>query len=244
MREPAAEPSVVVGDSDAPATAIRTDSLGRDYAVGDSVVHALRDVSITIAPQQLVAIHGRSGSGKTTLLNLLGGLDEPTTGQVWVEGREVTAMTRVELLALRRHTLGFVFQSFGLIPILSAAENIGVPLRLTRTDPSERAERVSRLLELVGLSGRADLRPNELSGGEQQRVAIARALAGSPRLLLADEPTGQLDSATGRRIMTLLHDLLATQGITVVVTTHDPDLIELADRVLEIADGEIVADSG
>lgn len=224
--------------------AVRTEALGRDYDVGDSVVHALRDVSIAVTAGQLVAVHGHSGSGKTTLLNLLGGLDAPTFGRVWVHGREVTAMSRDELFALRRESVGFVFQSFGLIPILTAAENVGVPLRLARTDPKVRAERVRELLALVGLEGRAELRPNELSGGEQQRVAIARALASGATLLLADEPTGQLDSVTGWRILTLLRDLNSAQGVTVVLSTHDQELIEVADRVIELADGAVVADTG
>jgi putative ABC transport system ATP-binding protein len=244
VREFAAAPAARTADGAPAGEAVRTEGLCKDYQLGDSVVHAVKDVTLSVAPQQLVALHGRSGSGKTTLLNLVGGLDEVTAGRVWVGGSEVTAMGRDELLTMRRGSVGFVFQSFGLIPILTAAENVGVPLRLTRTEPAERAERVHALLTMVGLEGRADLRPNELSGGEQQRVAIARALAGRPRLLLADEPTGQLDSVTGLRIMTLLREVLVGQGVTVVVSTHDPQLIELADRVIELADGQVVADSG
>jgi putative ABC transport system ATP-binding protein len=244
VRDFAAVPAARLYDDPLAGEALRTEALCKDYQLGDSTVHAVRDVTLSVDQQRLVALHGRSGSGKTTLLNLVGGLDEVTSGRVWVGGSEVTAMGRDELLAMRRGSVGFVFQSFGLIPILTAAENVGVPLRLTRTEPGERAERVRALLAMVGLEDRADLRPNELSGGEQQRVAIARALAGRPRLLLADEPTGQLDSATGLHIMTLLRELLVAQGVTVVVSTHDPQLIELADRVIELADGQVVADSG
>ena len=222
---------------------VSTAGLSRDYEVGASVVHALRGIDLELERGRLIAVHGRSGSGKTTLLNMIGGLDTPTAGRVWVDGAEVTAMGEDELLALRRERLGFIFQSFGLIPILSAAENVEVPLRMARVAPGERDERVRLLLELVGLGERMHHRPHELSGGEQQRVAIARALANAPRLLLADEPTGQLDSTTGRRIMTLIRSLVATQGVSAVVATHDPALIDVAERVIELRDGEVVADS-
>ena len=164
-----------------------------------SAVHALRDVSFDVAPGEMVAVVGRSGSGKTTLLNLLGGLDRPDAGTVRVDGTEVTALDDDGLSRLRRDTVSYVFQTFGLIPALTAAENVGVPLRLRRTPVAEREQRVALLLDLVGLRDHALQRPAELSGGQQQRVAIARALAGSPRLLIADEPTGQLDAETGLR---------------------------------------------
>ncbi|MFI5494218.1 ABC transporter ATP-binding protein [Actinoplanes sp. NPDC051859] len=213
--------------------------LGRDYGKGDRVVHAVRDVSFEAGRGELVAVRGRSGAGKTTLLNMIGGLDRPTRGTVEVDGHDVTAAGEDELLALRRTTIGFVFQSFGLIPILSAAENVSVPLRLAKQDPAARAERVALLLELVGLGGQAQQRPYELSGGQQQRVAVARALANDPPLLIADEPTGQLDSETGRSIMDLLRALVDERGMTALVATHDPSLIDRADRVLTLRDGRL-----
>ncbi|HET8586904.1 MAG TPA: ABC transporter ATP-binding protein [Candidatus Limnocylindria bacterium] len=211
--------------------------------MGSTVVRALRGVSFSVARGQLVVIRGRSGSGKTTLLNLVGGLDRPTHGTVRFDGEDLGRMPESGLIELRRHRIGFIFQAFGLIPILSAAENVEVPLRLARTPVDERDERVRVLLEMVGLGERMRHRPHELSGGEQQRVAIARALANQPSLLLADEPTGQLDSHTGRTIMTLIRALVRSEGVTAIVATHDPILMELADRVLELSDGEIVSDS-
>ena len=212
-------------------------ALVRDYPSGDDVVHALRGVDLRVDRGQLVAIRGRSGSGKTTLLNLLGGLDRPTSGTVTVDGDEVSAMGESALVGFRRSTVAFIFQAFGLLPILSAAENVEVPLRLVRAEPRARDARVAELLDLVGLGPRAGHRPHELSGGEQQRVAIARALANRPKLLLADEPTGQLDSHTGHAIMGLLRTVVRTESVTAVVATHDPALLDLADRVLEIHDG-------
>ncbi len=221
---------------------VRVAGVSRDFGTGHRVVHAVRDVSFEAGQGELVAIRGRSGAGKTTLLNLVGGLDRPTAGRIWVDGVEVNAAGERDLLTLRRDTVGFVFQSFGLIPILSAAENVGVPMRLAKTPAAEREERVAVLLELVGLGAHARQRPHELSGGQQQRVALARSLANDPRLLIADEPTGQLDSETGRSIMDLLRAVVRARGMTALVATHDPALIELADRVLVLRDGEIVAD--
>lgn len=187
-----------------------------------------------------MAIRGRSGAGKTTLLNLIGGLDRPSAGRVWVAGEEVSAASEQRLLELRRHTIGFVFQSFGLVPILSAAENVSVPMRLVKLPAAQREQRVAMLLELVGLGGHAAHRPYELSGGQQQRVAIARALANEPELLIADEPTGQLDSETGRSIMELLRAVVRDRRVTALVATHDPALLDLADRVLTLRDGQLV----
>jgi putative ABC transport system ATP-binding protein len=215
------------------------DALVRDYPSGDSFVHALRGVSFEVARGELMAVKGRSGSGKTTLLNLLGGLDKPTSGRVVVDGEEVSSMSEAQLVHARRNTVAFIFQAFGLVPILSAAENVEIPLRLVRANPAERDDRVMELLELVGLAERANHRPHELSGGEQQRVAIARSLANRPKLLLADEPTGQLDSHTGHSIMATLRSVVRAEGVTAVVATHDPALLDLADRVLEIQDGRI-----
>jgi putative ABC transport system ATP-binding protein len=225
------------------AELVRVEAVTRDFGRGRNVVHAVRSVSFVARPGELVAIQGRSGAGKTTLLNIIGGLDRPTSGRVWVGEHEVTAASESELLRLRRADIGFIFQSFGLIPILSAAENVGVPMRLARVSAAERDARVSMLLELVGLGGHAAQRPYELSGGQQQRVAIARALANDPRLLIADEPTGQLDSETGRSIMELLRALVRARSTTALVATHDAALIDVADRVLRLRDGALVEDS-
>lgn len=219
---------------------VRVERVSREFGHGRRVVRAVREVSFTAARGELVAIRGRSGAGKTTLLNLIGGLDRPAAGRVWVAGEEVSAASEQRLLELRRHTIGFVFQSFGLVPILSAAENVSVPMRLVKLPAAQREQRVAMLLELVGLGGHAAHRPYELSGGQQQRVAIARALANEPELLIADEPTGQLDSETGRSIMELLRAVVRDRRVTALVATHDPALLDLADRVLTIRDGQLV----
>jgi putative ABC transport system ATP-binding protein len=213
--------------------------VSRTFGHGDMAVPALRGVSFTVAQGQLAAVCGRSGSGKTTLLNIVGGLDLPTAGTVAVAGQEVTGMSERERTVLRRTGIAFIFQSFGLIPMLSAAENVGIPLRITGTSRRERDERVALMLALVGLADAAQQRPNELSGGQQQRVAIARALAGRPRLLIADEPTGQLDSETGQQIMRLLQVVVRAEGVTALVATHDERLISLADTVLRLDDGAL-----
>jgi putative ABC transport system ATP-binding protein len=213
--------------------------LTRTYGAGALTVHALTDVSFEVAPGELLAIVGRSGSGKTTLLNLIGGLDQPDSGTVRVDGTEVTGLDDEGLSRLRRDSISYVFQTFGLIPALTAAENVGVPLRLRRTPAAAREKRVALLLDLVGLRDHADQRPSELSGGQQQRVAIARALAGTPRLVVADEPTGQLDAETGLSVMALLRGLVESEGVTIIVSTHDPVLMALADRVLTISDGRL-----
>lgn len=221
-------------------TMVRVEDVHKSYGQGAAAVHALRGVSFEVPRGELVAVKGRSGSGKTTLLNIVGGLDEPDRGRVHVDGKELSDLGEDELLALRRDRIGFVFQSFGLIPVLTAAENVGVPLRLRRADPREREERVELLLSLVGLAAHARQRPGELSGGQQQRVAIARALANDPALLIADEPTGQLDAETGLAVMELLRAVVHSRQVTALVATHDATLLDLADRVLELRDGEIV----
>ncbi|MDT0494137.1 ABC transporter ATP-binding protein [Kitasatospora albolonga] len=219
---------------------VRVEDLHRSYGSGAAAVHALRGVSFEIPRGELVALKGRSGSGKTTLLNLVGGLDTPDGGRITVDGTELAGLGEKGLLELRRDRVGFIFQSFGLIPILTAAENVGVPLRLRKADPAEREERVALLLSLVGLADHAEQRPGELSGGQQQRVAIARALANRPALLIADEPTGQLDAETGLAVMELLRAVVRSENVTALVATHDPQLLGLADRVLELSDGHIV----
>ena len=222
------------------AVIARVQAVTRDFGTGPTAVHALRGVSFSVWRGELVALRGRSGSGKTTLLSIIGGLDRPTSGRVEVAGQDVTALDADGRARMLRETVAFIFQSFGLIPILSAAENVGIPMRLARTDPAVRERRARALLGLVGLEGRADLRPYELSGGEQQRVAIARALANNPTLLLADEPTGQLDSDTAGQIMRLIRGIAHEEGITAIVATHDPVLTGLADRVLSLRDGLLV----
>jgi putative ABC transport system ATP-binding protein len=227
-----------------PQVLVAADGICRTFGSGHTAVHALRGVSFTVDRGQLVALRGRSGSGKTTLLNIIGGLDDPTTGRVWVDGREVNRMTERERLALRRDRVAFIFQSFGLVPMLSAAENVGIPLRIAGLRPRERRERVADMLALTGMSSHAAHRPDELSGGQQQRVAIARALAGRPGLLIADEPTSQLDLETGRQIMELLLRLVHSEDITALVATHDEALIDLADKVIMLEDGVVAeADS-
>ncbi|WP_166846195.1 ABC transporter ATP-binding protein [Isoptericola sp. BMS4] len=226
-------------------TVLRAERLARVYGRGDGEVHALAGAGLEVAAGELVVVVGPSGSGKTTLLHLLGGLDRPTSGRVWLGGgaavgdgeRDLSAMSEDELHAARRGEIGFVFQSFGLVPVLSAAENVEVPLRLARVPAAERARRVAAALDAVGLAGHADQRPDELSGGQQQRVGIARAVVHEPRVLLADEPTGQLDSATAVLVMDLVRDLVHTRGVAAVVTTHDAELVARADRVLVLRDG-------
>jgi len=223
---------------------VETRGLRRDFPMGSTVVHALDGVDLRIERGELIAVRGRSGSGKTTLLSLIGGLDLPTAGAVLVDGESVGDMRQAELVELRRRKIGFIFQGFGLLPILSAAENVEVPMRLVAADPRVREDRVAVLLEVVGLGDRARHRPHELSGGEQQRVAIARALANRPKLLLADEPTGQLDSGTGKAVMGLLRGIVRGEGLTAVIATHDPSLRDIADRVVELRDGRIIGGEG
>jgi putative ABC transport system ATP-binding protein len=224
--------------------AIEVTGLSKAYRTGRTEVHALRDVTFAVPDGRLAIVNGRSSSGKTTLLNLIGGLDTPDAGQIEVAGRSVTALPEDDLLHMRRETVGFVFQSFGLIPVLSAAENVGVPMRLIGMPPRDREERVRLLLSLVGLADHADQRPYELSGGQQQRVAIARALANRPRLLIADEPTGQLDSETAQAIMRLIRAVVRSEGVTALVATHDQVLLQHADQVLELHDGALVTEKG
>ncbi|MFP3465544.1 ABC transporter ATP-binding protein [Leifsonia sp. SIMBA_070] len=219
------------------------EDVARTFETDAGTVTALADASLTVHPGELVVVKGRSGSGKTTLLNVLSGLDRATSGRIELDGIDLSTASEAQLVKLRRRTTGFVFQSFGLVSVLSAAENVELPLRLLGVDPATRDQRVAEVLDSVGLSGHARQRPTELSGGQQQRVGIARALAGDPRILFADEPTGQLDSVTGRAIMDLLVDLVHGRGIAAVVTTHDPLLMARADRVLELHDGRLASDA-
>ncbi len=225
------------------ATAVRGRGLTRTFGRGRRAVHALDGVDLDVPGGTLFVVRGRSGSGKTSLLNLLAGLDRPDAGTVHLAGEtgdvEVSALSEAELVELRRHRVGVVVQSFGLVPMLTAAENVGVPLRLVGAEPAAREARVAELLDVVGLSGQARQRPDELSGGQQQRVAVARALANDPDLLVADEPTGQLDSTTARTVMELLRGLVRERGLTAVVATHDPVLVALADEVVELHSGRV-----
>ena len=222
------------------APMIEVQHVSRAFHTAGTTVHAVRDVSLDVARGEFLAIIGRSGSGKTTLLNLIAGLDKPDDGAVLVNGEDITRYGDREMTDFRRHPIGFVFQSFGLLPLLSAAENVELALRIAGSGIRERGRRTDELLEQVGLSHRAGHRPYELSGGEQQRVAVARALANEPPLLIADEPTGELDSATGAQIFQLLREVAAS-GVTVVTATHDPFVIEHVDRVIEMADGALIA---
>lgn len=213
----------------------------RVFTVGSEQVRAVHDVDLDVSPGQLVVIAGRSGAGKTTLLNLLAGLDLPTSGTVHIQGQDLSRLSEMELAQLRRHTIGFIFQSFGLLPLLSTYENVELPLRIAKWGRSERQRRTEECLELVDLGKRASHRPYELSGGEQQRVAIARALAHNPSLILADEPTGELDSTTGATIFALLQKVVEKENVAMVVATHDVTLVENATLTKEMSDGTFVA---
>ena len=224
-----------------PQPLIATQDLQRRFQLGAETIHAVDHVTLDIFPGQMVVVRGRSGSGKTTLLNLIAGLDQPTAGDIWIDGVHATRLNEKERVALRRQKMGFVFQSFGLLPLLSASENVEVPLRIAKLERRDRESRSAAALGAVGLAGRARHRPYELSGGEQQRVALARALVNEPRIILADEPTGQLDSNTGREIIALMRRLVDEQRITLLVVTHDPVVVEAADVVHELRDGKLVS---
>ena len=221
---------------------VTTIDLVKEYRLGEVVVPALQGVNVKIEKGEFVAVLGPSGSGKTTLLNLIGGLDKPTKGRVYVDGGDLTAMSEKDLTGLRRKKIGFVFQFYNLIPVLTAFENVELPMVISGVSRQEAAKRAEKLLESVGLSNRARHRPDELSGGEQQRVAIARSLANRPSVVLADEPTGDLDTATGQQVLTMLLEMARQEDATVVVATHDPAVLHMADRVLRMRDGRIVAE--
>lgn len=222
-----------------PGALVEVREVTRRFLRGGEEVWALRGVSLRVEPGEFLALIGRSGSGKTTLLNLVAGLDRPTSGEVVVDGVRVERLSERELTRYRRHTVGFVFQSFALLPLLSAQENVELPLRIAGWHAADRASRAKELLGLVGLARRARHRPYELSGGEQQRVAIARALAARPSLLLADEPTAELDSVTAMEIFALLREVARREGVTVVACTHDRLVADYATRVEELRDGAL-----
>ena len=222
-----------------PSLGVDVRNVSRLFQLGAEEVWAVRDVTLSVAPREFLALIGRSGSGKTTLLNLIAGLDRPTSGEIWYDGTRIDNLPEGELTRLRRKDLGFIFQSFGLLPLLSATENVELPLRIAGFGHGDRVRMAKQALDIVGLARRANHRPYELSGGEQQRVAIARAIATRPRLILADEPTGELDSTTAKIVFGLLRSLAREFDITVVTCTHDRLVMEMADRVEELADGQL-----
>lgn len=223
--------------------AVRVANVTRAYTVNNERVLALRGVSLTVEEGAFIALMGRSGSGKTTLLNMIGGLDQPTEGEVALFGQALNGMNQDQLTLLRREKIGFIFQSFALLPILSAWENVEMPLRIAGVRSGrERRQRAEAALALVGLERWATHRPAEMSGGQQQRVAIARALVSRPRLLLADEPTGELDSTTGRNLLTLLRSIVRSEGVTLIMATHDRTVFDFADIVYQLRDGQIVGE--
>jgi putative ABC transport system ATP-binding protein len=209
------------------------------YGEGEARVEALRGVDVGIQPGEMVAIMGRSGSGKSTLLSMLGGIDSPTTGEVLLEGVNLASLTDDQRTLMRRQRIGFIFQSFNLLPILTAEENVSLPLELDGVSSADARRRAQEVLELVGMSGRRDHIPSTLSGGEQQRVAVARALVIQPALLLADEPTGNLDSVNGQRLIHMLRNLVDERQQTIVMVTHDPSVAAKADRVIHLSDGQV-----
>jgi putative ABC transport system ATP-binding protein len=222
---------------------IRLEHIRRTFPVGESEVHALQDVSLDIAPGEYVSIMGPSGSGKSTLLNVIGLLDRPSSGLYRLENQDVTALSDQQQSQVRREKIGFVFQFFHLVPRLTAAENVELPLVLAGVAPAEREPVVSRLLEEFGMTARAQHRPDQLSGGERQRVAIARAMVMRPAVILADEPTGNLDQATGKEVIHLLEELNG-KGVAVLLVSHDPELAGRARRQVRMTDGRIQSDSG
>ncbi len=219
---------------------IRVENLHRHFRMGDETVHALDGVSFSVSPGEFFGIMGASGSGKSTLLYLIGGLDRPTSGRVVVQGRDLSSLEENELAAYRRHTVGFVYQMFHLIPTMTALQNVELAMIIARVPPKQRRASARALLERMGLGERLYHRPTELSGGQRQRVAIARALANDPRIILADEPTGNLDSHAGAEVVRLLKSLAHEQGRTVLIVSHDPQVIAQTDRYIRLQDGRIV----
>jgi putative ABC transport system ATP-binding protein len=222
---------------------VETRDLSKFYTFGSGQrVEALNMIDVNIESGEFVSFMGPSGSGKSTLLNIIGCLDRPTTGSVFIEGKEVDYGNSSNLVRLHRQTIGFVFQSFNLIPTMNALENVCYPMYFNRISSSLRKQRATELLDIVGLSDRMHHLPSELSGGEQQRVALARSLANSPKLILADEPTGNLDSVTGKKIIDLMRNINQEQGISFVVTTHDPEMAKVANRVVKLKDGKLLSE--
>ena len=228
----------LVDDQRAPV--IEISNVWKLHKLGDEVVKALVAADLTVMPGEFVCLMGPSGSGKSTLLNMIGGLDRPTKGTIKVAGRDTSALTESQFAALRHDTIGFIFQSYNLIPFLSAVENVELPLMFEPYDRKSLRKRALELLELVGLGHRVDHQPTKMSGGEQQRTAIARSLISNPTLVLADEPTANLDHRTGETVVRMLRDLCSTLGVTVVASTHDPTVADEASRVVRMKDGQIL----
>ncbi len=228
--------------NDASNVILKTENVSKVYMLGKNEVPAVTDLNLEVKAGEFVAIKGPSGSGKTTLLNMLGCIDKPSKGTVMLDGVDVTKMSESDLYKIRRNKIGFVFQTFNLLPYLNARENVELPMEHSKKSKAERKQRASELLKMVGLSGREEHRPQRLSGGEQQRVAIARALANSPAIILADEPTGNLGTKNKLELMKLLADLNNNEGTTIVVVTHDTHVASLCNRVLLLRDGTIVKD--
>lgn len=221
---------------------VRVENLHKEYQLGQQQVQALKNISLTVRAGEFLAIAGPSGSGKSTLLNIIGCIDTPSSGRLWIDDEDVSGRSPDQLADLRARSIGFIFQTFNLLPVLSAAENVEYPLRhFKEVDKAARRARVSHYLEVVGLASYAHHRPNQLSGGQRQRVAIARALVTQPRMVLADEPTANLDHKTGEGILALMKEINRGAGTTFIFSTHDPKVIALADRVVEISDGELLA---
>ncbi|MDH5782287.1 MAG: ABC transporter ATP-binding protein [Candidatus Bathyarchaeota archaeon] len=223
-------------------TVIQVENLVKTYRLGKVSIPALRGISFDVAKGEFLVVVGPSGSGKTTLLNLIGAIDKPTSGRISIDGRDVTTLGEGELTKLRRHKIGFIFQFYNLIPALKALENVELPMLTAGVSRKDASKRASQLLETVGLAERVEHLPDELSGGEQQRVAIARALANKPSLILADEPTGDLDTKTGTEVVQILYDTSKKENATVLVVTHDPMITEKADRILQLRDGNIIGE--
>ncbi len=221
---------------------VRVEAVEKTYKLGENEVHALKGINLELNKGEFVAFMGPSGSGKTTLLNLIGVLDKPSKGKIYIDGVDLTILKERQLTKLRRSTIGFIFQFYNLIPVLSAFENVELPMLIAGVPAKEREKRAKELLKMVGLGERLHHRPDELSGGEQQRVAIVRALANKPSIVLADEPTGDLDSKTGKEVVQALRDLSNHEGATVIVVTHDPTVATMATRVFEMRDGLIIKD--
>jgi putative ABC transport system ATP-binding protein len=229
------------GQDGQPAPVVQVTDAWKLHKLGDEVVKALVAADLTVLPGEFVCLMGPSGSGKSTLLNMIGGLDRPNKGSIVIDGRDTGLLTESQFAALRHDTVGFIFQSYNLIPFLSAVENVELPLMFEPYDRKALRQRALQLLELVGLSHRVHHQPTKMSGGEQQRTAIARSLISNPTLILADEPTANLDHRTGATVVRLLRDLCSRLGVTVVASTHDPTVAEEATRVVRMRDGQIVA---
>jgi len=223
-------------------TVIQVENLVKIYRLGKVSISALRGISFNVTKGEFLVVMGPSGSGKTTLLNLIGAIDKPTNGGIYIDGKDITTLGEGELTKLRRHKIGFIFQFYNLIPALTALENVELPMLTAGISRKDASKRAFQLLETVGLAERVGHLPDELSGGEQQRVAIARALSNRPSVILADEPTGDLDTKTGMEVVQILHDTSKKENTTVIVVTHDPMVTEKADRILQMRDGNIIGE--